>query len=98
MEYKNSAHFEDEVNEAIYNTYHKGFKKCKRKVAQVFHLPDLSNIEVDEPEEVEEREASGDRGEVAEVDETPGSEVDVMPLMELQSDIATGAASDLHRF
>lgn len=62
-EYKNSADFEDKVNEVICDAYYKGFEECKRKVVQAFHLPNLNDIKADKPKEAEEGGAAGDQGE-----------------------------------
>lgn len=53
--YKALAKFEDEVNEVVYDAYYKGFEECKRKVAHAFHLPDLKDIVIDEPEKTGEK-------------------------------------------
>lgn len=42
--YKASTKFEEEVWEAICDAFMKGFEECKRKMAQLFHLPDLHDI------------------------------------------------------
>lgn len=49
--YKALAAFEDEVREAVCDRFIKGFEKCKRKMGQLFHLPDLHDVIPVEPEE-----------------------------------------------
>lgn len=36
--------FEEEVQEAVCNVFMKGFDECKKKIAQLFHLPDLHDV------------------------------------------------------
>lgn len=74
---KNFANFEDKVNEAIYDTYHKGFKECKRKVMQAFNLPDLKNIVIDEPEGAEKEGVANARGKVVKVSKGTGSKINI---------------------
>lgn len=69
-----------------------GFKECKRKVAYAFYLLDLSEIRVDELEEVEEGEAMGDGGEAVKVEEIPRAEATIVSPKELQSDTVVGLA------
>lgn len=40
--------FEDEVSEAVCDTFYKGFEEYKKKVAQVFNLSDLDHIVADD--------------------------------------------------
>lgn len=53
-EYKKLVNFEDEVNEATYDAFQKGFAKCKRKVTEALSKLDLDSIVVVEPEPQEE--------------------------------------------
>lgn len=53
MWYKAFMEFEDEVNEAVYDAFYKGFDECKKKVALAFHLLNLKDIIVDEPKAME---------------------------------------------
>lgn len=48
-----------------------------QKVLQAFHLPELKDILADEPKGAKEGVAGG-QDEKAEVDEAPGSEVNIM--------------------
>lgn len=75
-QYKNSIDFEDEVNEAISDAYYKDFEECKRKVVQAFHLLDLKDIIVDEPERIEEEGVADARGDTVEADESNELEID----------------------
>lgn len=59
-EYKNFVNFKDEVNKAVYNTYHKDFEECKRKVAQAFYLPNLNDIRANEFEGAEDEGSTRD--------------------------------------
>lgn len=78
-QYKNFTNFKDEVNEAIYNAYHKDFEEYKRKVMQAFHFPDLKDLITNEPEGGEEEGVIDVRGEEVEVSEGTGSKIDTEP-------------------
>lgn len=55
MQYKAFMELKDEVNEVMCDAFYKGFDECKRKIAQSLHLPDLKDIIVNEPKEMEGR-------------------------------------------
>lgn len=89
-QYKNSINFEDEVNEAMYDAYYKGFEECKRKVAQAFHLPDLKDIIADELEGTEEGVADA-QGDATKVDEMVEPKIDQGPSQEPRLALAAEA-------
>lgn len=78
-DYKKFADFEDEVIEVARDADQKGFAKCKRKVAQAFHLLDLSKIRPYDLEEAEEEEAIGNKGKAIEAKETSKVKMTMMP-------------------
>lgn len=77
--YKISVEFEDEVNETICDAYYKGFKKCKRKLAQAFYHPDLKDIITDEPEKIEEERVTSALGDTTKAIEVAKLEVSLEP-------------------
>lgn len=78
-QYKNSTDFKDKVNETICDAYYKGFKECKRKVVQAFHLPDLKDIVADELESIEKKGVIDAQGDATKVDKTAKPEIDLEP-------------------
>lgn len=65
--YKKSAKFRDEVGEATYDAFLKGFAKCKGKVYQAFLDLDLKSIMDEELEQQEDEEEEAKEVEVAPV-------------------------------
>lgn len=49
--YKASVAFKDEVREVVHDAFIKGFEECKKKMAQLFHFPDLQDVIPIESEE-----------------------------------------------
>lgn len=55
-EYKKSTYLKDEVGKATYDSFQKGFAKCKKMVVEAFPGLDLTDIIVVEPKQQKEGE------------------------------------------
>lgn len=68
------------MNEAVCDTYYKGFEEFKKKVMWAFHLFDLKDIFANEPEGAEEEGVIDVQGKMIEFGDGTGSEIDIEPF------------------
>lgn len=78
--------FKDKVSEAIYDAFFKSFEECKKKVVQLFYLPDLHDIITDEP-----RDAAGKVDPSTSTDLVEAIEPEVDPSLPQETQVAMAA-------